>query len=302
MHAITAFEAAARLGSFAKAAEELCLTQSAISHRIRLLEEHLKARMFVRVHNQVVLTHQGERFLGSVRQAIGTLNTGADSVTSAQERLRVTSTPAVAAQILLPYLHDFLNAHPDLELEIDTSGKVVDMLTDTYDVALRYGAGPWPGVEQKLLLREAVIALASPEYCARFVAITDKATRLSSAELIHNRSFSWQAWERSVDYSFEVSQVAGLNFGDVATAMNAAVHGLGVVLSTHLASLDLRKRGLLVPYVDDAVDLRQHYYILYRRDSPRMQKIQAFAEWVLDCIPHFERDRHHATAGAKPSG
>jgi DNA-binding transcriptional LysR family regulator len=291
MHALTAFEAAARLGSFAKAAEELCLTQSAISHRIRLLEEHLSARMFVRVHNQVVLTHQGERFLDSVRQAIRTLNTGADSVTSVQERLRVTSTPAVAAQILIPRLHEFLNAHPDLELEIDTSGKVVDMLTDTYDVALRYGTGPWPGLEQQLLLKEAVVALASPEYRSRFDAIADKGARLSSAALIHCRSFSWQAWERSVDYSFEVSQAGGLNFGEVAAAMNAAVHSLGVVLSTHLASLDLRKRGLLVPYVDDEVDVRQHYYILYRRDSSRMRQVQAFAAWVLDCIPSFESDR-----------
>jgi LysR family glycine cleavage system transcriptional activator len=291
MHALTAFEAAARLSSFAKAAEELCLTQSAISHRIRSLEEHLNARMFVRVHNQVVLTHQGERFLESVRHAIRMLNTGADSVTSAQKRLRVTSTPGMAAQILIPYLHQFLKAHPDLELEIDTSGKVVDMLNDTYDVALRLGTGPWPGLEQQLLLKDALVALASPDYCSRFEAIADKGARLSSATLIHCRSFSWEAWQRSLEYSFEVSQPAGLNFGEVAAAMNAAVHSLGVVLSTHLASLDLRKHGLLVPFVDDVADLKQHYYILYRPDSPRMPQIRAFAEWVLGCIPHFEIDR-----------
>src|SRR4051794_4247312 len=145
MHAITAFESVARLGTFAQAAEELCVTQSAISHRIRLLEEHVGTPMFVRVHKHVVLTAQGERFLTGVREAMRHLGSAAAALGSVGlSKLRISSAPALASQILIPHLHDLLQKHEQLQLEIDTSSRLVDLRDGEYDVALRFGSGPWP--------------------------------------------------------------------------------------------------------------------------------------------------------------
>jgi len=284
MHALTAFEAAARLGTFAQAADELCVTQSAISHRIRVLEEHLGAPMFVRVHKHVVLTPQGERFLTGVREAMRQLGSAAASLASSgRSRLRITSSPALASRILIPHLRDFMQRHEDLQLDIDASSRVVDLLEGTYDIALRFGTGPWPGLERELLLDESVIALASPDYAARYGAERSLAS-LASATLIHSSAFNWQTWLRAFGAPLPPSQTAGLTFQDVAPALDAAVHGLGVVLANRLTSLDLRNRGLLVPFVDESVDQSRHYYAVYRADSPRIETIRSFLEWLLPCV------------------
>lgn len=284
MHALAAFEAAARLGTFAQAAEELCVTQSAISHRIRSLEEHLAAPMFVRVHKQVLLTPQGERFLDGVREAMRHLGTAAASVASgAQARLRITSSPALASQVLIPNLREFLQQHEGLQLEIDTSTRVTDMQEGGYDVALRFGSGPWPGLEQQLLLRETIIALASPAYAASFGSRRTRAS-LAKATLIHSSFFSWQSWLRSVGSSLSPARSSGVTFHEPGGALDAAVHGLGVVLANQLMTLDLRQRRLLVPFVDASVDMRRHYYAVYRDDSPRSATIRAFLAWLVPCV------------------
>jgi len=284
MHAITAFEAAARLGTFAQAAEELCVTQSAISHRIRLLEEHVGAPMFARVHKHVVLTAQGERFLTGVREAMRHLGTAAASLGgSVQSKLRITSAPALASQILIPHLRTLLTRHEDLQLEIDTSTRLVDLRDGSYDLGLRFGAGPWPGLEHELLLNESVLALASPDYASSFGPRRTR-TDLGRAKPIHSSAFSWQNWWKSIGEPVPRGHASELTFPEVSAALDAAVHGLGVVLSNRLSSLDLRRRGLLVPFVDETVDLHRHYYAVYRADSPRLETIRAFIDWLLPCI------------------
>src|SRR4051812_35218137 len=169
MHALAAFEAAARLQTFARAAEELCVTQSAISHRIRQLEDHLGVKLFVRVHKQVVLTPPGQAFLREVRESMRRLAAASARVNDRPARkLRVTSSPALASTVLIPHLKDYFDQCGYVDLEIDTSARVMDLEDDRFDLALRFGTGNWPGHAAELLVEEQIAALASPAYAQGF--------------------------------------------------------------------------------------------------------------------------------------
>ncbi|MCE4538653.1 LysR substrate-binding domain-containing protein [Pelomonas sp. P7] len=280
IHALAAFEAAARLGTFARAAEELCITHSAVSHRIRQLEEQLGTTLFERGHMQVTPTAEGELFLKDVRQAMRQLEQATGAVGhEANRRLRVTASPAFAAHVLAPNLADFLAAHPGLQIEIDASTRSIDLGEGGFDVALRFGRPPWPQCEARLLLAERVMALASPGYAARFGPRRSLAD-LSRAALVDSRPFGWEAWRRAVDGPPLGAGAARPHFGDNWAAVDAAGHGLGVVLANRLTSSAARRDGRLVRFVDAEADLAQHYYGVYPSNTPRREAIVTFLDWV----------------------
>jgi LysR family transcriptional regulator, glycine cleavage system transcriptional activator len=284
MHALEAFEAAARLGTFAAAADELCVTHSAVSHRIRLLEEHVGVALFVRVHRQVVLTPDGERFLVGVREAMRHLAQAATSVGRVpRSRLRITSSPALASELLIPHLHEFMAQREDLQIEIDTSVRIVDLAEEEFDLGLRFGVGPWPGLASERLLEERVVALASPDYAATF-GTTRSVAMLAQANLIHSSAFSWAHWFKSIGGPVASLAADGLTLPEVRVALDAAAHGLGVVLANQLGSLELRRQRRLVPFVPAFVDLRRHYYAVHRPDGPRRAAIEAFLEWLRPIV------------------
>lgn len=280
IHALAAFEAAARLGTFARAAEELCITHSAVSHRIRQLEVQLGVSLFERAHMQVTLTPEGEAYLKDVRQAMRQLEQATGAMgPEANRRLRVTASPAFAAQVLAPHLADFLAAHPGLQIEIDASSRSVDLGEGSFDVALRFGRPPWPQCEARLLLAERVMALASPGYVARFGPRRSLAD-LSRAALVDSLPFAWESWRRAVAAPPLAAGPARPHFGDNWAAVDAAAHGLGVVLANRLTSSAARREGRLVRFVDADADLALHYYGVYPSRTPRREAIVAFLDWV----------------------
>lgn len=281
MHALAAFEAAARLDSFARAADELCVTQSAVSHRIRQLEEHLGVRLFLRVHKHVLLTPHGERFLVGVREAMQQLAAAAAGVAEQRpaRRLRVTCAPALASQILIPRLKSYLDRSDPLDIEIDTSTRMAELADEGFDLALRLGRAPWPGYEAELIAEERVVACCSPDYAARFGNVRH-AGMLERATLIHGKPFSWAQWTRRVSgRPIALPPSSGLVFQEVWAAIDAATHGLGVVLSNQVSALEARRAGRLVPFVAESVDLQRHYYGVYRADSARLDAIRHFLDW-----------------------
>lgn len=285
MHALEAFESAARLSTFAAAAEELSVTQSAISHRIRLLEEHLGARLFVRVHRQVVLTPQGEQFLRGVREAMAQVANAAARIHARPGvALRITAAPSIAAHFLIPRMHRLIERMPELELEVDTSERVNDLNTEHFDVAVRLGAGTWAGCECEALLEERIRAFASPGYAAGFAA-PRTFQALERAALIHNRSFSWTQWLRTTRGPVAIAaRGRGMRFHEHRAATDAAVHGLGVVLSNDLIVMDARRRGLLVPFLDRDASFNRHYFAVYRPQHERIATIKAFIAWLREVI------------------
>jgi LysR family glycine cleavage system transcriptional activator len=282
MHSLAAFESAARHLSFSRAGEELCITQSAVSHRIRQLEQSLGARLFERRHKRVELTRKGEQFLLAVRQAMQQMTLAAQRVAGEHDqRLRVTVSPAVASQIVIPNLSRFLALHPRVGVDLDTSSRVADLSDDSFDVGLRLGVPPWSEVQAELLVEERVLALASPAYARRFGRRRERAA-LEQATLIHTRPFTWNQWFRALGWPppAGASTVPALSFVEAWAAVEAAEQGMGVVLAPQTVSLAARQRGRLIPFIDAALDAQRHYYAVYAPDSPKLELIQAFVAWT----------------------
>ena len=288
INALTAFEAAARLGTFARAAEELCITQSAVSHRIRVLEQQLGAALFARSHMQVALTQEGEVFLKDVRRAMRQLEQATGAVGhEANRRLRVTSSPAFASQVLVPHLSTFVATHPEVHVEIDASTQVVDLAEGSFDVALRFGHGWWPQCDARPLLAERVMALASPRYAARFGS-RRSLSDLHRATLIDSCPFAWDAWLRALGIAPLTQPSPRPQFSDNWAAVDAASHGLGIVLANHVTSRAARREGRLVRFVQTDADLGLHYFGVFASNTTKRKAIESFLDWVAQTAQHMD--------------
>ena len=174
LHTLPAFEAAARLGSFLAAAEALHLTPSAISHRIKQLEEHLGQPLFERRHRAVVLTAAGRRYLAVVREALLRLDE-ASAVLRAprRERLRISAAPALGSKWLVARVAEYQQGHPDLEFTLGTTTGLRPLLNGEADIGLRYGEEEWPGLLAWKLFEERVFPVCSPTLAANLQTPTD---------------------------------------------------------------------------------------------------------------------------------
>ena len=166
VHALSAFEAAARHGSFALAAEELCITPSALSHRIRLLEEFVGERLFIRDGRNVGLSEFGRRYLDVVRQALRTLTDFPmpRRAASVQPRVKLTLPPTFARYLLVPRLSSFTEQHPDIAVEIYLSVPLYDLSLAESDLEVRFGPGKYPNLQSEKLFSEPTFVVASPSY------------------------------------------------------------------------------------------------------------------------------------------
>ena len=164
LSAIRAFEAAARHRSFTRAAEELGMTQAAVSYQIRLLEDRVGTPLFKRLPRQVALTDAGLRLAPAVTEAFETLRSAFDGVgANVDHRLAVSVLPTIAAHWLVPRLGRFQAAHPQIALQLDTSNDVVDFTRDAFDLAIRSGLGDWPDLEAHPLMGSHFTPVCSPQ-------------------------------------------------------------------------------------------------------------------------------------------
>ncbi|HEY8608763.1 MAG TPA: LysR substrate-binding domain-containing protein [Noviherbaspirillum sp.] len=283
VHALSAFEAAARHGSFALAAEELCITPSALSHRIRLLEDFLGERLFVRDGRSVTLSEFGRRYLDVVRNALRTLSDFPLPHRSApaQPRIKVTVPPTFARCLLVPRLAEFAALHPDIVVELFLSVPLYDLGLGESDVEVRFGAGRYPDIVTEKLFEEPTFAVASPTYLERIGGM--QAPRdLSRATLLRSALEPWQPW-------FEVAGLdwpepsASLRLDDLGLLLEAVRNGLGVGLSRKHFVQDLIARGEIV-HLFPEVQLKtppHAYYVVYEQAVRRRPEVAAFVDWML---------------------
>lgn len=281
LSALRAFEAAARLRSFKKAAEELSVTATAISHRIRVLEEFLERPLFVRKVRAVELTADGQALFAAVRD-------GFEIMAAAIERLRETrraavtlsTTPAFAMQWLIPRLADFQRAHPDIDLHVHASNDPVDLDTGVADLAIRYGHGHYEGAIVTPLLQDRFAPVAS--------SMIDAVDDADPAQwpLIHfdwHRSppadLTWHAWavaanKNPADFS------AGSRFSEESHAIQAAIAGRGVALLSTVLVCDELQRGLLRRLPGPVLE-GMAYYILKSVRRPATAAVDVVANWLI---------------------
>lgn len=281
LSALRVFEAAARHLSFKRAAEELHVTPTAISHQVRQLEQAIGAPLFERRTRQVVLTPEGHVLLPVLTEGFDSFARTIDGLTRRSRRATVTlsATPAFSAKWLVPRLAAFRKARPDVDLTLLATLDVVDVKGGAADLALRYGRGPYPDLIAEPLAVDRFAPVASPRLGLK------KPSELRSATLIHSywrrsdpRNPTWRNWLKVAGLA-EIDPRAGLRFSDETHAIQAAVAGNGVALhSLLLVQEELATGTLVIPFGPEIEGFTLH--LVRGRDRPLTEPIAAVQAWL----------------------
>ena len=282
LKAIIAFESVARTGSVNRAADELGLTASAVSHQLSNLESIIGQPLFQRSGRGLVLTPTGERYLSDVTGSLADLSRATERASSRADVdiLRVHSSPSFGLMWLMPRLSSFQEANGDIQLNLACSYENVSFSNGFYDIDVRHGYGNWSNVEVKTVRGEFIAPLASPAYLARHPVNTPE--DLLSHRLIYSESplVQWKQWfgragvaaaHKTFDFSFDRSYMS----------LETAALGLGIALeSLMLASVKIRE-GLLVPVFDDshAVEVGAHH-LVYPAQNAELPRVARFLAWI----------------------
>lgn len=278
--ALRAFDAAARRLSFTAAAEELGVTQSAVSHAIREVETRLSASLFRRVGRRLELTEAGKRYQPYVREALSHLKAGDLAVTDPARRSRILTvsvSPSFAAKWLAPRIGDFAARHPDLDLRISASAQHVDFTDQDIDLAIRHGAGEWPGLDAVRLCTEAWLPVCSPAFSRKDLSAAD----ILALPLIHYRDTKgWRRWFEAEGVDASDTTDRGLTFSEMSLAIDAAAAGQGVALArSALAARDLIA-GRLVALTTSRQPADFAYWIVRPKNRSRTRKLIRFTDWL----------------------
>lgn len=285
LNGLRAFEAAARHLSFTLAASELNVTQTAISHQIRRLEEELGIRLFVRQNRALTLTPEARDYLPGVRAAFNDLRLATDRLLRKDDDkvLTVSTLASLAAKWLLPRLTDFQEHHPGIDVRITTSTSLVDFQRDNVDAAIRYGRGQWPGLRADWLMADELFPVCSPSLLRG-----DKPLRcpedLKSHMLLHTsnaNSDDWRLWLTAAGQPADIARQPGITFDMIFMTIQAAIDGIGVAMGrTSYVRDDIAKGRLVVPF-KIALPADAGFYLVApegRREAP---KLAAFRQWMI---------------------
>lgn len=285
---LEAFEAVARHKSFTRAAKELHVTQSAISHRVRALEAQLGAPLFLRVGRRVELSEAGRLLASSVTDAFALLREGVDRLARARAGavLTVSCSPSFAIRWLVPALPSFRARHPDLDVRIAADDRLAEPGRAGIDACIRYGAGPYPGVDATRLAKERIAPVASPSLrglkhprdLARHVLLHDEVLRE------HPGRVGWRRWLEAAGVT-RVDPDRGPRFSHAHMAIEAAIAGQGVALGrTTLVRRDVAEGRLVRPF---ALELPSAlaYWLVTPRGAPLAPAVRALRDWLLEAIP-----------------
>jgi len=279
--ALRAFEAAARHLSFTRAGAELHVTQAAISHRVKALEDWLGLPLFRRLHRALRLTEEGQAYLPAVRDALDTLSVATERLRGGEESriLTVTTTDSFAAAWLMPRLKRFRAAHRDLDLRLQTADELVDFTRADVDLAVRYGRRRWPGLHVTRLLSEDIFPVCSPALCARHPLRTP--ADLAHHILLHDdMTITWEVWLRAAGIT-GIEARRGPFFQSSYLVMNAALAGDGVALGRSALVADALAEGRLIRPFTVSLPADYAYYVVSPEATADRPKIRAFREWIL---------------------
>ena len=283
LNGLRAFEAAARHMSFTDAAEELSVTQAAISHQVRGLEQRLGLKLFVRRNRSLLLSEAGQAYLPAVRAAFDQLNEATEKLLQKDKggNLTVTTTSSFAVKWLVPRLGGFQRSHPEIDVRVSTGTSLVDFSREDVDIGIRYGRGQWPNLMAERLVSEDVMPVCAPSLLKGPNGLK-KPADLKRFTLLHIGNFpdDWQVWLTAAGVK-GVDASRGVSFDFALAAYQAAMDGLGVALGRNpLVEPDLKAGRLVVPFeFKRSSDFA--YYLVYPPEAIRRRKIKAFRDWVV---------------------
>jgi LysR family glycine cleavage system transcriptional activator len=286
LNALRAFEAAARHMNFSRAADELSVTPGAVSQQIQNLEDYVGAALFKRTPKGLLLTDAAQTALPALREAFDRLGEAASMLTAAADGRRVTvsAAPSFAAKWLVPRLGRFESAHPEIDVWLSAGMELVDFANGEVDIAIRYGAGRYPGLEVIRLMAETVLPVASPGLLAERPLETPQ--DLAHHVLLHDGSPDaddscpdWAMWLTARGIK-GVDGARGPRFNQSSLVIEAAMNGRGVALAKRaLAQADIDAGRLVAPLqINTAVDFA--YYVVHPKAKGRMAQVKAFVKWI----------------------
>ncbi len=282
---LRSFECAARHGSFTLAAEELDLTQSAISRQVKDLEDVIGASLFRRVGRRVVLTKAGQQLADDVAVDLENLQQTIMRAISAGKQgtaIRVAVLPGFASRWLIPRLPEFTELHPDIELSFSTRLEPFDMTRERFDLAVHFGNENWPDTDMRLLSSETMVAVAAPSFID--VHSISSLDRLVSVPLLHmeTRPTVWSQYFEEVGLQHDTA-LSGKYFDQFSMVIAAAVAALGAALvPTYLIEGELSS-GRLVPLSSATVTTRNSYYLV-TPSNRRNPEVDLLSNWMVQAI------------------
>jgi LysR family transcriptional regulator, glycine cleavage system transcriptional activator len=290
LRSLRAFDAAARHLSFTRAADDMGVTPAAISNQIKEMEDQLGFELFIRTSRSMRLTKEGEILRIAATESLETLAKALHRIKRLENRnqIRVSSTPSVAAKWLVPRLDGFLSAFPSADVRIDVSNTLVDFERDDVDVAIRFGAGKYPGLRTDPLFQDSLSPVCSPSLITK-----DKPLEVPRDLLRHTLIHldwqasgspwpNWRMWMQAAGIK-EFDDKRGLHFGQTSLTIQAAIDGQGVALGdSNLVADDLAAGRLVKPF---ELSLKApdsfSYFVITRLNTDEAPLVNAFRDWCL---------------------
>ncbi|MBK3735925.1 transcriptional regulator GcvA [Azospirillum brasilense] len=284
LNGLRAFEAAARHLSFTRAAEELNVTQSAISHQIRTLEDRLGIRLFRRLNQALVLTDAGQLLLPSVRDAFARLATGLERVMEHERSgvLTMSVSPSFASRWLMSRIGRFRARHPEIHLRISVSQHEIDFEREAdIDIGLRHGLGVWEGLRADRFLDDAVFPVCSPALLQGPTPLGQPAD-LRHHVLVEETGHSyWATWLAMAGLG-DLKPSSEMVFDEIGIAIEAAENGQGIAMARGTLVLEELASGRLTRLFDLALPGDFGYYLVCPEVTADRPKIAAFRRWIME--------------------
>ena len=278
--AVRAFEAATRLQSFSRAAQELNMSPAAVSYQIKQLEARVGLTLFQRLPRKVVLTRAGEQLAPAVLEAFKLLQGAfATLAERAVGELAITALPTFASSWLVQRLGRFKRMQPGLHLRLDISVPLVDLDLGAFDVSIRSGSGDWAGMESHFLFPDICTPLLSPALIARIGGL--RAPRALDGLLLMGCTAKWRTWlDHTAPDAFDLTGRTGIDFGIEHHDVTVAIAGDGVALASPLLFAHEIATGQLLQPFAETVDSSGGYWLAYPKVNARTPKIKAFTRWI----------------------
>lgn len=277
------FEALARLRSVTQAAEELFVTPSAVSHRVKQLEQIIGTKLFGRA--DFSLTTEGSEYLAHVREGLAALERfpGRDAAGASKRKLRVAVTPTFSRSVLMPRLRGFIETYPEIDLTLQVSIPLLDVVAEDADLMIRFGTGRYADVEHVCLMTDEVTPLASPAYL-RENGPFDNVQELQGAKLIKSPLEPWRTW--FLAHGVDAGEPAeGSSFNDIGLMCDAAAQGLGIALVRLKLGAPWLENGTLERISERNVPSPHAHYLCWRTGTMERWECTAFAEWLKKSLP-----------------
>lgn len=279
---LKAFEAAARHESFTRAAEELCVTQGAVSQQVKALEEGLGLKLFNRERQRLIITEAGRDYLLVIRDALDRIAVGTERLLQRQNAgvITVSTSPDFAAKWLVHRLGHFADAHSGIDLRVSATLHHVDFAREEVDLAVRHGDGNWPDLEAVQLSAEQLFAVCSPKLLSGRRRLSKPADILKFPLIHLDSRADWTRWLRAVDVD-DAGAAHGTVLNRASMVIDAAINGQGIALArTTLAAWDLINGRLVRPF-PDSLPLSKTYWIICPKATSNVPKIVTFRSWLL---------------------